>query len=268
MVTSVNGGALAALLAQEQALARRAPAADAQAPAPALGDQTDPAVVYDGATGPALSAILATSDSLNRAASISDVGVSAGKAIADLVDVLKEKAGEAQSAASPDDQQALDADYQTVLQTIDRIARSASFQGVTMLDGGSGQDLSFKADLSGETSLNLAAQDLTVGGPVLGLAGTDLLGGPGRLAAVLDQVNAASGALSDSLGQMTAQSDQIQGHLGVLGRLQSALADDGISGDAAETARLQALAVQQALAAQGGSVANQAPQALLSLFRA
>ena len=63
------------------------------------------------------------------------------------------------------------------------------------------------------------------------------------------------------------RSDQIQTHLGLVSQMQSALSGAGAAGDGADGARLQALAVQQALAAQTGPVANQAPQALLSLFR-
>lgn len=267
MVTSVNSSTLAALLAQEQALANRGPAADGGQTSNDPAPGADPAVVYDGATGPTLSAILAVSDSLNRAASISDVGISAGQTIQNLLGVLKEKATAAQSAGSATDQQTLNADYQTVLQTIDQIANSASFQGVTMLNGAPGQDLTFKAGISGDATISLASQNFTTGGPVLGLAGTNLLGDTGEIQSVLDQVNAATNALAGQLGQMSTQSDQIQGHLGVLGQLQGALAAGGGVTDGADAARLQALAIQQALTAENASVANQAPQALLSLFR-
>lgn len=270
MVGSVNSSSLAQILAQEQAAlaARSAGAESAQTQAPTDGGQSgaDPAVVYAGSSGaPSLSAILALTDSLNRAASISDVGVSAGQAIGSLLEVLKEKAAAARTA-TPDDKQALNADYQQALATIDQIANSASFQGVTMLNGGSGQDLTFKADLSGDSTISLAGQDLTSGGPVLGLAGTDILGSSGDIQSVLDQVDNAQGALAGQLDQMTAQSDQIQGHLSVVGQLQSALS--GGASDSADAARLQALTVQQALTGGASSVANQAPQALLSLFRA
>lgn len=264
MVTSVNAGSLAALLAQEQAAANRASGAEGAAdPALQPDAAADPAVVYAGAAdAPSLSAVLGVTDSLNRAASISDVGISAGQAIAGLVSVLRDKAVAAQGGAG--DPQALDADFQGVLATIDQLASSASFQGVTMLGGGSDPSLSFKADLAGETTLSLASQDFTTGGPVLGLAGAGLLGGPDDLQSVLAQIDAASSNLADRLGDMSAQSDQIQAHLGVVSQLQSALSGQAAGAD---SARLQALAVQQALAGETGPVANLAPQALLSLFR-
>jgi flagellin len=264
MVTSVNGNALAALQARENALANRS-ASPQTAKTADGGAGFDPAVVYAGAAdSPSLSALLSVQDSLNRAAGVSDVGVNAGQSIAQLLSLAREKAVAAQTAPA-DQKTALDADYQQLLQTIDQIAGSASFQGVRMLDGSTG-DLAFKGDVSGDATFTLAGQDFTVGGPVLGLAGTDLLGSSGDLASLLGQVDAAGGALAERLSQMTAQSDQIQAHLGVVGQLQSALAGGQADLDA-DGARLQALQVQQALSGQGAGVANQAPQALLSLFR-
>jgi len=158
MVNSVTSSVLAALQAQEQALANRA--ADAQTAGTAADtgpdSQTqaaDPAVVYAGASAPALSGILSVQDSLNRAASISDVGISAGQTISGLLDLIREKVTAAQGATSSDQASTLNGDYQQLLQTIDQLAGSASFQGVTMLDGNSSSDLQFQADPSGDKAL-------------------------------------------------------------------------------------------------------------------
>jgi flagellin len=270
MVTSVNGASLAALLAQENALANRASTTTPSLTDPLLdqGQTQDPASVFTGSSdAPNLSAIRSVQDSLNRAASISDVGISAGKTISDLLSLVREKALAAQSASGGQDKTALNTDYQQLLQTIDQLAKSASFQGVTVLNGGSGGDLQFKTGVTGEATAGLTPRDFTVGGPTIGLAGTDLLGSPADLTQMLGQVYAAGGALSTQLSQMSAQSDQIQTHLSLVGRLQTALAGQGTTDLNADSARLQALQIQQALAGQTQSVANQAPQALLSLFR-
>jgi flagellin len=265
MVTSVNGNSLAALQAPENALANRASGAGTAQSADATA-AANPAVVYAGSGAPSLSAVMSVQDSLNRAAGVSDVGVNAGQTISDLVALLREKAQAAQGAGV-DQKAGLDAEYQKVLATIDQIARSASFQGTKVLDGSSG-DLQFKAAASGDSTLTLAGQDFTVGGPVLGLTGASLTGSPDELTNVLGQVDTASAALAGRLSQMNAQSDQIQGHLAVVGQLQSALAGHGVTDLDADGARLQALMVQQTLSGQSSAVVNQAPQALLSLFRA
>ena len=265
MVTSVNGNSLAARQARENALANRTASAPTQK-TDANGAARDPAVVYTGsAETPSLSAILSVQDSLNRAAAVSDVGVSAGQTISQLVGALRDKAAAAQTA--PDDQKAgLNTDYQNLLGTIDQIANSASYQGVTMLDGSSG-DQSFKADASGESMITLPGQDFTVGGPVLSLAGSGLLGSSDDISSLIGQVDIASAALTQQLAQMKAQSEQIRGHLSVVGQVQGALSGGQTADLDADGARLQALQLQQALSGQGAGVANQAPQALLSLFR-
>ncbi|THD82681.1 MAG: hypothetical protein E7812_00975 [Phenylobacterium sp.] len=269
MVTSVNGSSLAALLAQENAQANRTSTTATPAGADTNTDSSqDPAVIYSGSNDPSVNAILSVQDSLNKAASISDVGLSAGGTIADLLATMREKVVAAQTNSTPDQQSALNDDYQQLLQTVDQIAGSASFQGVTMLNGASSSDLQFNAGLSGNTTLSLTPQDFTTAGPVVGLAGTDLTGSSDDLASLLDQVDQASSSVATQLGQMGGQSDQIQAQLGVVSQLQSSLAGAGGTTDlSADTARLQALSVQQMLSGQSSGVANQAPQALLSLFR-
>jgi flagellin len=267
MVTSVNGSSLAALLAQENALANRTSSGSPSTNSDAAPGQTqDPAVVYSGsAGGPSVSAILSVQDSLNRAASISDVGLSAGQTISDLLSLMRGKVVAAQNASSADEQAPIDADYQQLLQTMDQIAGSASFQGVTMLNGQSSGDLTFKADPNGDASVSLTPLDLTSAG--LGLSGTSATGSSDDLAGLLDQVDAATTSVAAQLSQLGGQSNQIQAHLSVLNQLQSSLAGAPSSDLSADGARLQALQVQQMLAEQGSGVANQAPQALLSLFR-
>lgn len=267
MVTSVNASSLAALLAQEQAQANRTQTQGQQGATNAGTDGTaasqDPAVVYAGSQGsPDISAILSVQASLNNAASLSDVGLSAGGTISDLLATMREKVAAAQNA-SPDQQAALDADYQQLLATVDQIANGASFGGVNMLNGGSGSDLTFNAGLSGDSTVSLTPLDLTTAG--LGLSGSSISGSSDDLASLMVQVDQANTAAAGQLGQMSAQSDQIQAQLGVVSQLQSSLA--GGADPDAETAQLQALSVAQMLSSENSGLANQAPQALLSLFR-
>lgn len=266
MVTSVNGNALAALQARDNALASRTAGGQGSSPTDGATSSRDQSVVYAGATDPAgLGGVLSVQDSLNRAASIADVATSAGSTIADLLKLAREKALAAQTA-SPDQKTALNGDYQQLLATIDQIANSASFQGVKPLDGSASGDLQFKTDASGQASISLTPQDFTTGGPLISLAGTDLTGSSDDLAALLGQVDSASAAIDGQLSQLKSKADQIQTHLGVINQAQSALANGSGADLDADGARLQALQIQQALAGQG-AVANQAPQTLLALFR-
>jgi flagellin len=265
MVTSVNSSLLAALQAKEHALANRQNGLQTPGAADSGTTAANPAVVYAGASGtPDLSAVLSVQDSLNRAAGIADVGVNAGQTISGLLTLAREKISTVQAGGG--DASALNDDYQKLLQTIDQLARSASFQSVTMLDGSASGDLTFKADVTGQASLSLTSQDFTVGGPTIGLAGTDLMGSSGDLTALMGQVNAAGAALSGQLTQMNGQVTQIQTHLGAVTQLSSALAGGSPNLDA-DGARLMALQIQQSLAGQTTAIGNQAPQAVLALFR-
>ncbi len=266
MVTSVNASSLAALLAQENAQANRSQTQTTQATgeAPDAVPGFDPAVIYAGAAdAPSLSAILSAQDGLNTAASLSDMALSGGQAISDLLAQLKGTVGSAQGAA-PSDRAALDAQYQQILAAIDQTAGSASFQGANLLTGGPG-DLQFQSGLDPADTTSLTPLDLTSAG--LGLSGTGVDGGSDDLAALLDQIDAAASSTQAQLATLGAQSNQIQTHLGVVGQLQTSLAGAGVQDLDAETAKLQALQVQQGLAASGSGIANAGPQALLALFR-
>jgi flagellin len=267
MVTSVNSSSLAALLAQQSAQANHNQAGGAAGSQAANTDSSqDPAVIYAGSNGaPSASAILSLLDGLNRAASISDVSLSAGQNISDLLSQVRATAAAAQATSDPDARAALDTQYQTLLQTIDKVAGSASFQGVNLLDGSSSGEVQFSAGLNGDSSLSLTPQNFTTS--AMGLAGTGLTGSDDDLASLLGQVDAAGGTLAAQLAAMNAQGEQVQGQLGVVGQLQSSLAGGGADNLSVESAKLQALSVQQMLSGESYGVANQAPSALLSLFR-
>ena len=78
-------------------------------------------------------------------------------------------------------------------------------------------------------------------------------------------------ALNSALGEIGAQAKQIEAHNTFVTKLVDTL-ESGVGNLvdadlAKESARLQALQVQQQLGAQALSIANQAPQVILSLFR-
>ena len=77
--------------------------------------------------------------------------------------------------------------------------------------------------------------------------------------------------LAQALGDLGAQAKQIENHTLFVNKLSDVLTagvGNLVDADLAkESARLQALQVQQQLGAQALSIANQAPQVILSLFR-
>ncbi|MGZ3299073.1 MAG: flagellin, partial [Asticcacaulis sp.] len=90
-------------------------------------------------------------------------------------------------------------------------------------------------------------------------------------AAVLTMLDASISNVNANLGALGSQTKQIEGHLSFVSKLEDAI-QGGIgnlvdANMANESSRLQALQVQQQLGTQALSIANQAPQQILSLFK-
>ena len=112
---------------------------------------------------------------------------------------------------------------------------------------------------------------LTLGGAVIELTMSDslltLTGSTQALTRLEDSIT----QLNAALGEIGAQAKQIEAHNGFVTKLMDTL-ESGIGNLvdadlAKESARLQALQVQQQLGAQALSIANQSPQIILSLFQ-
>ena len=242
----------------------------------------------------------AVTTSLNRATSIADVSLAAGEQISDILLELKQKAT---AAADPSQSAATRASYnqefQSLLSSIQSFADNAIFDGANILDGTATTDLTFLASADGNETIAMKRQNLTLVG--LGLAAnsydsntataaidawtnnagtpedeTLLNAAPDLLTQekakfALQRVDDAIAVASSRLSELGAQAKQIERHTTYVGKLSDSLeAGIGNLGDAdlaKESARLQALQVQQQLGVQALSIANQAPQMILSLFQ-
>lgn len=211
----------------------------------------------------------AVTTSLNRATSIADVSLAAGEQISDILLELKQKAtAAADPSASTATRTSYNDEFQALLSSIDSFANNAIFDGANILDGSATTTLNFLASADGAETIALDRQDLTVAG--LSLTGTTLTSQANATTA-LAAVNAAITTSSARLAELGAQSKQIERHTTYVGKLSDAL-EAGIGNLvdadlAKESARLQALQVQQQLGVQALSIANQAPQVILSLFK-
>jgi flagellin len=235
----------------------------------------DNAAVYAIAQGQRAdtSALAAVKMSLDRATSITDVALTAGQQISDILVQMKEKVtGAADPSAAAGTRQAFDDEYQTLLSAITQFATAATFDGTNILNASLAADLQFLANVDANSYLDLSPQDFTVTGPVINLAGTTLTGPDNTNAmAVMTTLDTAIVNVTAALAEMGAQSKQIEKHSVFVSKLQDVL-EAGIGNLvdadlAKESARLQALQVQQQLGAQALSIANQGPQIILELFR-
>lgn len=220
-----------------------------------------------------LGGLTAVTSSLNSAKSTVDVAVSGVEQISDLVNDMKSKAYEAAGVAEGDDAslEALQKDYDGLKAQIDSIVSSSEFNGVNLLaeDGGSVSSL-MSLDVSSKISVSNLALDGSSGDlSAIGAGSTDL-GSVDAAAAMVGSLDELADALNDHLSTLGAASRQIEGQLTFTSSLGDVI-ETGIGNLvdadlAKESANLQALQVQQQLGVQALSIANQAPQSILSLF--
>lgn len=211
--------------------------------------------------------------STDRANSILDTATAAANSIMDLLNQMKSKALAAtQTGISATSLSAYNADYQELKAQITSAITNATFDGVNMINGTPANAVAL-GDATGNpaNSITINGADLSVGGGIVTItAASDLLSSANAQTA-LGLVNSSIDNLSVQLATWGAGSERLAVHKLFVSKLQDALnAGIGSLVDAdmaKESARLQALQVQQQLGVQALSIANQAPQAILNLFR-
>ena len=218
------------------------------------------------------SALSAVRQSLDRATSIADVALAAGESISDLLNQLKEKVVAAKDTSlKTQSRELLDADFKALLRAIGSAVENATFDGGNILDGSLTNGLRFLANADATSFITLSSKDLTLSGSIISLGLADSLLTVTGATTALNKLDESITALNKALGDIGAQAKQIQAHTTFVSKLTDTL-EAGIGNLvdadlAKESARLQALQVQQQLGAQALSIANQAPQIILSLFQ-
>jgi flagellin len=229
------------------------------------------------------SAYDAVADGLNRAKSIADVALAAGTALSDLFTSMREKAlAASDTSISVTSRNAFDNEFKALRDQVPSIIANAVFDGANILGGGA--DLVFLANSTGSQTITMPTLDLslntTAGGTPLPLptpAADIYLGADSNLsdatvaARSRNQVVASLEFINTELSRLGATAKRIDNHAIFVSKLQDAITSgigNLVDADLAqESARLQSLQVKQQLGTQALSIANQAPQGILSLFR-
>ena len=218
-----------------------------------------------------IGALSAVKMSLDRAQSIAEVSMAAGESISDLLVQLKEKVVSAQDPSLDiNSRTALDADFKSILRQIAQVGQNASFDGADILDGTT-PSIRFLANADANAYITLSGQDMSLGGLIITLASTASITTVTNAQQALTDLDTSIANVNQALGGLGAQAKQIENHNKFVSKLTDVLqAGIGnlVDADVAkESAHLQALQVQQQLGAQALSIANQAPQIILSLFK-
>ena len=195
---------------------------------------------------------------------------SAAEQISDMFSEIKDKVAQAQQ---PDaDTAKIQADVDGLTQSIADVANAAQYNGINFVGaGGANQDVLTGINRDGAGVVT--AQTTTVAAVDLdalagsGAAGTFDVTVAGTLDAVdtaLDSTNAAAAGFGTTQNQIERQSEFVSSQVDALKTGVGALVDANME---EASARLTALQTQQQLGVQALSIANQAPQNILSLFR-
>ena len=219
-------------------------------------------------------ALNAVKESLQRSQSTVDVAIAAGETVSDLLIQMKEKAlAASDSSLDTASRTALNEDFKALRDQIRKAVANATFNGINMLNGAGATTIAALANDTGTSKLTVQAQDMSLGGTVLtaSLPATASIGTLTLSASMVAIVGTAIGNVSNALAKLGTGSKSLASHLTFTGKLQDTI-DAGIGNLvdadlAKESARFTALQTKQQLGVQALSIANRAPQSILSLFQ-
>ena len=226
----------------------------------------------------------AIKSSIDRATSVLDVSMAAAESIQDLLITMKEKVTQAADAGLPDEsREALQEDFNRLRDQIVTMAKNATFNGTNLIDGAAnppGKPDTLVALVSVDATLkievprqNLQLADAGATPPataIIQLAQDTSFANADDAAALVAKIDASIKNVSDSLTVMGAGYNSMERQSTFIVKLGDTV-ETGIGNMvdadmARESARLTALQVKQQLGTQALSIANQQPQAILSLF--
>ena len=213
----------------------------------------------------------AVRESLQRGQSTVDVAISAGESVSDILLQLKEKAlAAADASLDANSRSALNDDFKALRDQLAKTVANADFNGVNLIKSG-GTSIASLANADATSKITVAAQNLSLGGGIVGVTATSTIGTITLATAAIATVNSSITAVSTALSKLGTGSKALSSHQNFINKLQDSL-DIGVGNLvdadlAKESAKLQALQTKQQLGVQALSIANQSPQVLLSLFR-
>jgi flagellin len=215
-------------------------------------------------------ALGAVGQSLNRAKSVVDVALSAGETLSDLIVQMKEKVVAAADASiDTTSRNALNEDFVALRKQIASIVANASFNGTNVINNTTTR-LQTLASASG-SKLTVMGENLSLGGSIITIAATAQIATQATASTMMVTVNTALNNLNQALARLGTGSKRLDLQVTFVAKLSDALKGgigNLVDADlAVESAKLQSLQVKQQLGLQALSIANSAPQSVLSLFQ-
>ncbi|MBL4612530.1 MAG: flagellin [Emcibacter sp.] len=212
----------------------------------------------------------AVKQSLDRGISTADIALAAAGAISELLIEMKEKAVSATDIGLDDiSRSALNEDFIALRAQITSIISNAEFNGTNLLNGGTDVIVAI-TNPSADQTISIAHQNLTLGGGNVSITAAQEISTQALASAALGNISTSLTAVSAVLTKLGAGAKSLESQRIFSDKISDTI-EIGIGNlvdadIAKESANLQALQVKQQLGIQALSIANQAPQAILSIF--
>jgi flagellin len=210
-------------------------------------------------------------NSLNNGSSAVDVALSAGQSISDLLIQMKQQAlSAADTSLDTASRGALNANFQALLGQITTIVNNAVFNGFNLVNGSTGKIMAL-ASADGTRHVTTLAQNLSLSGTIVTIAQTASISTQVKASALINTIQTSLTNVDSALAKLSSGAAKFSIQATFTQKLSDTLTT-GIgnlvdANMAEESAKLQSLQVKQQLGVQALSIANQAPQAILSLFQ-
>jgi flagellin len=213
----------------------------------------------------------AVTNSLANGTSSIDVALSAGQSISDLLIQMKQQALSASDASlDTASRQALNASFQALLGQITTIVTNATFNGFNLVNGSTNQ-ITALASADGSRRLTVAAQNMSLSGSVVTISASASISTQSSASTLVATIQTSLTNVDSALAKLSAgaakYSIQSTFATNLSNTLTTGIGNLVDANMAQESASLQALQVKQQLGIQALSIANSAPQAILSLFQ-
>mgnify|MGYP001386352121 CR=1 FL=1 len=218
-----------------------------------------------------IQALGAVTQSLNRAISVTDTAVAAGTSISELLKDMKEKALAARDPSiDQNSRDVYNSEFVSLRDQIAKVLQNAAFDGSNLLDG-SVVNIQSLANADGNTFLTVTSQDLSLSGAIVTLTSTATISTAAQASVMITTIQTSLDALNLAMSKLGTDAKKVETHRNFIAKLTDELTNgvgNLVDADLAkESAMLQSLQVKQQLGVQALSIANQAPQVILSLFR-
>jgi flagellin len=213
----------------------------------------------------------AVTDSLNRGTSAVDVAMSAGQSISDLLIQMKQTALSASDASlDTASRQALNEDFTALRDQIATVVQNASFNGFNLIDGSTSQ-ITALASSDGSKRITVSAENMSLSGSVVTITSTASISTQSAASTMVSTVETSLTNVDSALAQLSSGAKKFSIQATFVQNLSNTLTSgigNLVDADmATESAELTALQTKQQLGVQALSIANSAPEIVLSLFK-